>query len=390
MPVNTDPMESLSAILLQRLAANIQAGVWQKEFDGNFRAENRARRKVTLIIPVYDDADSLSRLTSLEGFFDEPDAILFVDDRSDSPAIHDLLVDCSRCGEHVRVLRNERNLGFTESVNRALQVRDPNHDVVLLNTDAIPSPGWIEHLQMTAYSRPDVASVTPLTNSAGYCSIPRPGVTNPLPSNASIVDCDALLGWIAPRYTEVAMAGCGFCWYVTAAAIRRTGLLDGRLYYRGYCEETDFCRRATEQGMVNLCLLTAYVGHEGHTSFASQQSLLRGMNVPTLNAIRPDFSSSREDYVSQSCVADLGLEFAAILDQIARSEHPLLAPEAIMIGRGAALPDRVLGLQQTDDKTSTLRFCGHECPISLPEGGLEPLLEYLHLRFGLRTPARLD
>jgi GT2 family glycosyltransferase len=376
-------MESLAAALLQRLATHVRANSWQTEFDAAFRADNRARRKVSIIVPVYDDADSLHRLTSLDCFFDEADAIFFVDDRSDSTAVKDLLVRASRRGEKVRVLRNERNLGFTESVNRGFQARDPSHDVVLLNTDAIPSSGWLEHLQMTAYSRPDVASVTPLTNSAGYCSIPRPGVSNPLPSRASIAECDALLGWLAPRYTEAVMAGCGFCWYVTATAIRQTGLLDERLYYRGYCEETDFCRRATEHGMVHLCLLTAYVGHVGHTSFASSQSRLRLINVPTLHAVRPDFQRSRQEYVSQSCLSELGPEFADFLDRIGRINHTPLAPEAIVISDEQVLPDRVLGLQSTEAKRTSLRFAGQQCSVPIPSEQLQRFHDYLLLRFGL-------
>jgi hypothetical protein len=44
----------------------------------------------------------------------------------------------------VVLLANERNLGFTLTANRGMREARPGSDVLLLNSDTVVTPGWLE------------------------------------------------------------------------------------------------------------------------------------------------------------------------------------------------------------------------------------------------------
>lgn len=47
-----------------------------------------------------------------------------------------------------------------------------HHDVVLLNSDTEVTRNWLSKIQNCAYSKPAVATVTPLSNNATLASVP--------------------------------------------------------------------------------------------------------------------------------------------------------------------------------------------------------------------------
>ena len=61
----------------------------------------------------------------------------------------------------ITLLRNEKNLGFVGSVNRALALHS-SHDIVLLNSDTLVFGDWLQRLSAAAYSASRVGTVTPL------------------------------------------------------------------------------------------------------------------------------------------------------------------------------------------------------------------------------------
>src|SRR5215468_5942484 len=71
----------------------------------------------------------------------------------------------------VLVLTSPRRQGFVASANRGMAASE--RDVVLLNSDTQVTAGWLDKLQRAAYSAPEIATVTPFSNSATICSLPR-------------------------------------------------------------------------------------------------------------------------------------------------------------------------------------------------------------------------
>ena len=86
--------------------------------------------------------------------------------------------------KRVRLIRNPRNLGFAASVNIGLRAA-AGHDVVLLNSDTMVPPGWLDELCAVAYGAPDIGTVTPLSNDGSILSYPNQFDVSRLPSLSS-------------------------------------------------------------------------------------------------------------------------------------------------------------------------------------------------------------
>lgn len=147
-----------------------------------------------------------------------------------------------------RVLRNERNLGFTGACNRALGelLRSPDAPpyVLFLNDDTEVAPDLLGHLAARADERTLVA---PRTYLAG-----RPGI---LDDSAGEFDWwrgtwrSRTLGRAETPDDRVArpVGNANLsCLLVPTAAFRAAGLLDDAFFV--YYDDTDFCRRVWQAG----------------------------------------------------------------------------------------------------------------------------------------------
>ncbi|HEV3075211.1 MAG TPA: hypothetical protein VHB47_12390, partial [Thermoanaerobaculia bacterium] len=81
---------------------------------------------------------------------------------------------------HVQAIELPERGGFVSAVNRGMS--ESKRDVVLLNSDTRVTAGWLDKLQRAAYSAPEIATVTPFSNSATICSLPRFLAANALPA----------------------------------------------------------------------------------------------------------------------------------------------------------------------------------------------------------------
>jgi cellulose synthase/poly-beta-1,6-N-acetylglucosamine synthase-like glycosyltransferase len=164
---------------------------------GSGRARAMPPPKVEVIVPVYGAAKELR--ACLESLMRETrHRVTLVVDGPQDAAVESVIADFA-----VRVLRNEQRLGFVGSVNRGM--RETSSDVVLLNSDTIVTPRWIEKLIDAAYSSGDVGTVTPLSNHATLCSIPRAFEENLLPTGFDAASFAAVVENVSQRsYPRIA------------------------------------------------------------------------------------------------------------------------------------------------------------------------------------------
>lgn len=218
---------------------------------------------VTVIIPVYNAVEALRGcLASIDRA--SPGAeVLLVDDASTDPAIPGLLADWCSAQNSRRVLRNPENRGFVAAVNRGMQACAG--DVVLLNSDTLVTPGWLDALQRCLSSDPAIATATPWSNHGEIVSFPEFCVANPVPEDPVVI-ARAALASKAGDYPELPTA-VGFCMAISRHALDRLGLFDEQTFGRGYGEENDFSLRAVAAGMRNVLCDDAYVVHVGGQSF---------------------------------------------------------------------------------------------------------------------------
>ena len=222
----------------------------------------------TVIVPVHNAPVELEVcLASLYRTLPAETGVLLLDDASDDPRVASVLrywLDLAGpCWRRETLLQN---LGFVGTVNRGMEMTRGN--VVLLNSDTVPTPGWLSGLQLCLESSPEIATATPWTNNGEIVSLPAFCQNNPLP-----IDCDSVARLVATSgkalYPEIPTA-VGFCMAISRRAIDTLGLFDQELFGLGYGEENDFSMRARIAGMKNVLCDDVYVGHVGGRSFATK------------------------------------------------------------------------------------------------------------------------
>jgi GT2 family glycosyltransferase len=244
------------------------------------RPDTRDQR-VTVIVPVYGDYDSTRRC--LESLLREMGAsrhrAILVNDATPDAAIAKYLtgIQDESC---VEVLTNARNLGFIGSVNRALSCIEQG-DIIILNSDTIVPPCFIDRLAGAAQLSPDIGTVTPLSNNGEFVSFPVPFTSNPLGSREDVERIDSIAATHNAGKIVDIPSGIGFCLYVTRACLDRVGPLSND-FGAGYLEDADFCMRAREHGFRNVCATSVYVGHAGSKSFRQEKRALVVRNLSIL------------------------------------------------------------------------------------------------------------
>ncbi len=257
----------------------------------------------TIILPVYNGADVLPAcFDSLLRTLPTDSRVALVDDASPDPAVAPLIEGFARAAAfRVDIVRNPRNLGFVATVNGAMAAT--RADVVLLNSDTIVTPGWLEALSRCGASDPAIATATPWSNNAEICSLPAFCRSNPMPDDIDRV-AGVIAGVSSRTYPELP-TGVGFCMFVSRAALDALGDFDAATFGRGYGEENDFCRRAARHGWRNVLCDDAYVAHVGHASFADVNLLPGGVNQARLESRYPDYSRLVAEFIARDPLATL-------------------------------------------------------------------------------------
>jgi GT2 family glycosyltransferase/glycosyltransferase involved in cell wall biosynthesis/chromosome segregation ATPase len=246
--------------------------------------------KVAIVVPVYNAYDELRRcLDSLVKYVPNETTVILINDCSPDERVADLLADYASRHVHFQHEHNLQNLGFTKTVNRGLRIAD-GKDVVILNSDTIVTPDWLDGLQQCAYSQPAVATATPLSNAAGAFSVPENNQVNLVPEGftldewASFIRRNSLKLW--PRVPT----GNGFCMYIRREALNAVGELDEERFPRGYGEENDFCMRAGKAGFVHLIDDTTFIYHARNASFGPEREKLIKQGRATIDEIHPEYT----------------------------------------------------------------------------------------------------
>ncbi|SOD98789.1 glycosyltransferase [Caenispirillum bisanense] len=230
-------------------------------------AEAPRLRPVDVVVPVYRGLDETRRcLESVLATVRPPDGIVVIDDCSPEPEVTQWLRALAAREPRLRLLRNEVNLGFVGTVNRAMAL-EPERDVLLLNSDTEVSGDWLARMQRAAYGDPRIATVTPFSNNATICSWPRFCADNALPPGIGREELHTAFAAANDGAIIDVPTGVGFAMYIRRDALDALGLFDAEAFGKGYGEENDFCRRAAKAGWRNVLLADTFVYHAGAVSF---------------------------------------------------------------------------------------------------------------------------
>lgn len=257
------------------------------------------RAPIDIIVPVYNAAGDLRRcVDSVLAHTGGDYRLIVIDDASPDPRVSAYFSELEALGlPQLTLLANERNLGFTLNANRGMSAARPNADVLLLNSDTVVTRGWLDALARCAASDPAIGTITPFSNNAEICSLPRFCENNPWPASR---DPDTMVSALelaaVPTYPDLP-TGVGFCLYVRRALIDAIGMFDP-VFGLGYGEENDLCMRAAAAGLRNVLCEDAFVLHLGGSSFGDKRADLAERNMQILLERHPRYLDQVRDYIA--------------------------------------------------------------------------------------------
>jgi len=172
----------------------------------------------------------------------------------------------------VALIENPEPGGYTRAANQGLAAAGAGH-VILLNSDATPTPGWIEGLLECARSRPRIGLVGPISNAAAWQSVPRPQdlngdwAVNELPPGLGPEEMGGLLRRLSERRFPAVPYLNGFCLMIDRRVLETVGLFDEQAFPHGYGEEQDYCLRTAAAGFELAVADHVYVHHAKSRSY---------------------------------------------------------------------------------------------------------------------------
>lgn len=244
---------------------------------------------LTVIIPVYNALTEVKNCIDSVLLHTPTDVtIIVINDGSTDPKISSMLSSFKET--RIQLVDNEQNIGYTRTVNLGIKLAGET-DVILLNSDTVVTPNWIQGMRASAYAEPRIGTVTAMSDNAGAFSFPKQGVHNPKPEHFTHEEYATYLidKTFSCSFVEVP-TGSGFCLYIRRELLKDIGDFDHELFPRGYGEENDFCMRANQSGWKNIITPWVFVYHIRTASFKGEKDKLVKAGVDTVIKKFPNYS----------------------------------------------------------------------------------------------------
>ncbi len=231
----------------------------QRSSEAAIRCSDSTRN---IIVPIYNELQVAKLcLESIVKYTALPYRVFLVDDCSDQHTAQYLQkFACEH--HHFHYLRNEKNLGFVGSVNVGMSAT-PGGDIILLNSDTIVTPDWLDKLTRCALSNDKIGIISPLTTRSSHLWIKiNPG--------DSIFDTASAIEKISNRDYPDIVTPEGWCFYIKRNVYEHLGGFDS-IFGKGYCEESDYCMLAFANGYKMVCCDDTFIFHEGMVTFKEER-----------------------------------------------------------------------------------------------------------------------
>lgn len=255
---------------------------------------------VDVIVPVYNGHDHVQACLSSLLANTPGDDVAFVvaDDASPDAAIAPLLAGFAAQDPRVRVVRRPTNLGFVGNCNEAMAAG--SRDVVILNSDTLVPPGWLDRIRRLALSSDRIATVTPLSNNGEVVSVPQWLEANRYPEGVDYLQLDEIAQATGTGEWIELPTAVGFAMYIRRHALDEVGLFNEDLFGKGYGEENDLSCRFRHAGYLNLVCDTVFVAHVGGVSFAESGTGRLAENLEALGREWPDYHATIQTYIGEN------------------------------------------------------------------------------------------
>lgn len=255
---------------------------------------------VTIVVPIYGDWQSLEQcIESLKRHVNNTkNCVMLVNDCGpDVDTIEENILKSIKGVARFSYYRNDENLGFVGTCNRAVQELDKSqNDILLLNSDTKVTEGFLEEMQTVMYLQKDLGVVSPRSNNATICTIPLSSMSKKGIDKEESYKLFKKYNKDFPQFNRAPTAH-GFCMLIWRPLINEFGLFDAA-FGKGYGEEVDFCRRIGEAGYRCAIANHAYVFHLEARSFSMEtKALLLEQNNKIIRKRYPDYKRAVTKYI---------------------------------------------------------------------------------------------
>jgi len=200
-------------------------------------------------------------VASIRKFTPSPYEIIIVDNGSGEDTVKRL-----EALDGVRVIYNDRNMGFAHGCNQGMAAALGTH-VVLLNNDVIVSSGWLEALLDAHRVNPALGISAPRSNYvAGHQQVHDARYSN-------IDEMHAFAFARSRKFRSMRYATdrvIGFCMCISRSVINEVGGIDTR-YPVGNFEDDDYCLRVRAAGYEIAVCEDSFIHHFGSVSFKANK-----------------------------------------------------------------------------------------------------------------------
>lgn len=245
---------------LKRIILGARGAIWRRQIpaflNGRPPVPDRTR-PVSVVIPSYNDIPILTKcLESLAATLRPDDEVIVVDDYCEPTNRTELL---KLENQQTRVILKDERGGFAKTVNRGMA--EAQFDIVLLNSDIVALPNWVEYLQ----------EATDSSDNVGLVSAKLLYPDGRIQYGGTFWARSFAPQWFAHRFGGAKFdfapsnarrfnwgAG-GACMYVTRDAYKLLGGLDEE-YWLGF-EDVDYAMSAWSQGLTSVFEPNAVLFH---------------------------------------------------------------------------------------------------------------------------------
>ena len=256
--------------------------------------------KLLIAVPFYKNEELVAPL--LESLIDcaadlaeiGAEVVLFDDSPGYAPLQEALeaILPRAQAAFACRLVRNEVNLGFVQTMNGAIAEAVARRlDLVLLNSDTIVHPGAFPEMLRIAALDPMIAFVNPRSDNATLATLPIAHRSTAADAAFDAAPYAALAARL-PELSYVPTA-VGFCMLIRWHILAEFGGLDP-IFGAGYNEENDLVMRAGRCGYRAALANQAFVRHRGEASFSLAEiskSVLEPANRAILDARYPEYGA---------------------------------------------------------------------------------------------------
>ncbi|MFV1979550.1 MAG: glycosyltransferase, partial [Rhodothermia bacterium] len=239
---------------------------WQRRFEVFGPAVFRAFPKATIIVVTYKKEELTEAcLESIRAHTLWPNYEVIVVDNASDDGTPELLQEFARSVPNIRVILNDKNLGFAAANNQGLRIAEGQF-LILLNNDTVVTRGWLSGLIRHLVKNPGTGILGPVTNEIGNEAKIEVGYSN----------LEEMPAW-ADEHTRknyevffsipvLAM----FCLAMRRETFETVGLLDER-FGVGMFEDDDFSGRVRQAGYDVVCTEDVFVHHVGRAAFSQMK-----------------------------------------------------------------------------------------------------------------------